>query len=281
MSDAGDRQAPTATQPEEEDQERNHDRYWKILRYKRSEFLDHLWRNLDRITYCYFGYLYYLDCSFFRFFLRCAIQMNYLTPKPTGLPMVPQKRSDIIALFGSGGFCFLWHIIASAPSAGELTNGYLHGGLIIDFIGQEGPISKWRLVYMDFAILFLQLVMLTVIAVKNDHDIESVRIEEGRQPPQDLDSEERGETRRYSTSQESSNGRSAQAQGDEEAVLMNGDEPVAGSAETNMQKKTFEISSGEYLIAKIDIVEQVKKQWKEGVTVTTDAPAIPHLRPTT
>lgn len=62
--------------------------------------------------------------------------MNYLTPKPMGLPMVPQKRSDIIALFGSGGFCFLWHVIASAPSAGELTNGYLHGGLIIDFIGQ-------------------------------------------------------------------------------------------------------------------------------------------------
>ncbi|KAG0125173.1 hypothetical protein HOY82DRAFT_572230 [Tuber indicum] len=280
MSDAGDRQPPAATQPEE-DQERNQDRYFKILRYKRSEFLDHLWRNLDRITYCYFGYLYYLDCSFFRFFLRCAIQMNYLTPKPMGLPMVPQKRSDIIALFGSGGFCFLWHVIASPPSAGELTNGYLHGGLIIDFIGQEGPISKWRLVYMDFAILFLQLVMLTVIAVKHDHDAESVRIEEGRQPPQDLDSEERGEARRYSTSSHGSfGGRSARVQGDEEAVLMNGDEPVAGSAETNMQKRTFEISSGEYLIAKINIVEHVKKQWNKGATVTTDAPAMPHLRPT-
>ncbi|PWW78859.1 DUF1746-domain-containing protein [Tuber magnatum] len=275
-----DRQPPAATQPEE-DQERNYDRYFKILRYKRSEFLDHLWRNLDRITYCYFGYLYYLDCSFFRFSLRCAIQMNYLTPKPTGFPIVPQKRSDIIALFGSGGFCFLWHIIASAPSAGELTNGYLHGGLIIDFIGQEGPISKWRLVYMDFAILFLQLVMLTVVAVKHDHDAESVRIEEGRQPPQDLDSEERGETRRYSTSlQESSSGRGARVQRDEEAILMNGDEPVAGSAETNIQKRAFEISSGEYLIANIDIVEHVKKQWNKSATVTTDAPVVPHLRST-
>jgi len=121
--------------------------------------------------------------------------------------------------------------------------------------------------------------MLTVIAVKHDHDAKSVRIEEGRQPPQDLDSEERGQTRRYSiSSQESSGGRSARVQGDEEAVLMNGDEPVAGSAETNMQKRTFEISSGEYLIAKIDIVEHVKKQWNKGATETTDASAIPHLR---
>lgn len=134
---------------------------------------------------------------------------------------------------------------------------------------------------MDFAILFLQLVMLTVIAVKHDHDAKSVRIEEGRQPPQDLDSEERGQTRRYSiSSQESSSGGSARAQGDEEAVLMNGDEPVAGSAETNMQKRTFEISSGEYLIAKIDIVEHVKKQWNKDATATTGASSTPHLRPT-
>lgn len=30
-------------------------------------------------------------------------------------------------------------MISAAPSAGEQSNGYLHGGLIIDFIGQGAP----------------------------------------------------------------------------------------------------------------------------------------------
>lgn len=48
------------------------------------------------------------------------------------------------------------------PEAGEATRGYLHGGLLIDFVGQKGPISKLHLVLLDVATLVLQLLMLAV-----------------------------------------------------------------------------------------------------------------------
>jgi hypothetical protein len=63
---------------------------------------------------------------------------------------------------------FLLHITYPAPSAGEDTRGYLHGGLMIDFIGQQGPTSKWKLAALDICILFLQLVMVSVHAKRRE-----------------------------------------------------------------------------------------------------------------
>jgi len=40
--------------------------------------------------------------------------------------------------------------------------GYLHGGIIIDLIGQKGPTSKLHLVLLDILVLLLQCLMLTV-----------------------------------------------------------------------------------------------------------------------
>ncbi|KAK1909178.1 hypothetical protein P3342_011256 [Pyrenophora teres f. teres] len=65
-------------------------------------------------------------------------------------------------LLFSFGVNFLLHLTYPAPSAGEDTRGYLHGGLMIDFIGQQGPTSKWKLGALDVCILFLQLVMVSV-----------------------------------------------------------------------------------------------------------------------
>lgn len=56
---------------------------------------------------------------------------------------------------------FLLHMLYAAPAAGEDTRGYLHGGLMIDFIGQQGPTSKWKLGGLDLCILVLQLVMVS------------------------------------------------------------------------------------------------------------------------
>lgn len=40
--------------------------------------------------------------------------------------------------------------------------GYLHGGVIVDLIGQKGPTSKVHLVLLDVLVLMLQCVMLAV-----------------------------------------------------------------------------------------------------------------------
>jgi hypothetical protein len=66
------------------------------------------------------------------------------------------------------GANFLLHQLSTAPAAGDDTRGYLHGGLVIDFVGQQGPTSKWRLGALDLCILLLQLVMVSV-HVKRRH----------------------------------------------------------------------------------------------------------------
>lgn len=119
-------------------------------------------------------------------------------------------------------FCFsinfILHGLYPAPAAGEDTRGYLHGGLIIDFIGQEGPTSKWKLVGLDMCILVLQLIMVSVhvkrrVLKKNLAKLSggssAARGAEGEQAEraadetaardQDADSEERGVLRRTDT----------------------------------------------------------------------------------
>jgi hypothetical protein len=75
-------------------------------------------------------------------------------------PDVPKPFLPLL-LF-SFGVNFLLHLTYPAPSAGEDTRGYLHGGLMIDFVGQQGPTSKWQLGTLDICILFLQLIMVSV-----------------------------------------------------------------------------------------------------------------------
>lgn len=61
---------------------------------------------------------------------------SFLTPKPAVLPPVPLHRLVLISIVGSATLCFLIHTLSDPPSAGEASGGYLHGGILIDFIGQ-------------------------------------------------------------------------------------------------------------------------------------------------
>ena len=56
----------------------------------------------------------------------------------------------------------LLHAILSLPAAGEATHGYLQGGVVVDFIGQKPPSSRFTLLLLDVAILGLQCFMLAV-----------------------------------------------------------------------------------------------------------------------
>jgi hypothetical protein len=60
----------------------------------------------------------------------------------------------------------VFHLLSSAPCAGEATRGYFHGHLIIDFVGQAGPTSKYRLVPLDLIVIFLQLLFLSGLIAK-------------------------------------------------------------------------------------------------------------------
>lgn len=100
------------------------------------------------------------SCSFLRFLLRAFTQFLYLTPKAPILPDPPVGKAVLGPILGSNLLCLFLHIWLSAPTAGEATRGYLHGGLAMDFIGQQGPTSKLHLVLLDLFLLALQLIML-------------------------------------------------------------------------------------------------------------------------
>lgn len=99
----------------------------------------------------------------------------------------------------------LLHLFTARSEAGEAMRGYLHGGVIIDLIGQKGPTSKFHLVILDLLVLGLQCFMLAVhvererlLAIKDALSSPALMAatdipREAVVSAQSLDAEERGE----------------------------------------------------------------------------------------
>lgn len=187
---------PTASQLAER---RKHNR--SQFTRKRSQLLDDLIHNLDVLIYAELSAIYYLDNSFFRLFIRGLLQFVLLSPKPKNIPVPGIEQQPVVsALLSINAICVFLHLWLRAPSAGEPTRGYLHGGLAIDFIGQLGPSSKVLMVLLDLLVVGLQMGMLSVVATRRRLDdkgkagaagtatVPSTSSTQG----QDVDSEERG-----------------------------------------------------------------------------------------
>jgi hypothetical protein len=86
----------------------------------------------------------------------------FLTPKPNFIPPIPKHQPFVGAIFIPNFICILLHILTARSEAGEAMRGYLHGGVIIDLIGQKGPTSKLHLVILDILVCLLQCFMLAV-----------------------------------------------------------------------------------------------------------------------
>lgn len=98
-----------------------------------------------------------------RFFFRGWCQQNFLSPKPDDWPLpLPAIQAQVLSVFFPTFICVLAHILESLPFAGETTRGYLHGGVIVDFIGQKPPSTRFTLFAFDILILGLQCLMLSV-----------------------------------------------------------------------------------------------------------------------
>ncbi|KAI9720363.1 MAG: hypothetical protein M1812_002868 [Candelaria pacifica] len=186
----------SGTQMEDQQQARS-----RIQNKKRAEIISDLLRNIDIMIYCELSALYYMDCSTFQFILRALVQFFYLTPKPPLFPEPPKSRPYVGAILGTNTLCALLHIVYARPEAGEAMRGYLHGGLVIDFVGQKGPVSKFWLLMLDLLTLTMQLFMLAahlqhqnVKAMPNlGAGPSSIVSQDGATTSaQNLDSEERG-----------------------------------------------------------------------------------------
>ncbi|KAI1280956.1 hypothetical protein F5Y07DRAFT_386825 [Xylaria sp. FL0933] len=156
---------------------------------KKLDFLTHLSLNLDT-----------LFCSFFRLFIRWMAQTLFVSPKTEDTVLIVPNY-HVSAVVAPNLLCIFLHLISSPLEAGEASRGYLHGGILVDFIGQKAPASRFTLILLDAVVLAIQCFMITV-------NIEKERIRNVIKPPrvnaipgvairapathQDHDSEERG-----------------------------------------------------------------------------------------
>ncbi|OAA63675.1 DUF1746 domain containing protein [Niveomyces insectorum RCEF 264] len=130
---------------------------------KKLQFLTELMKHLDMLVYAELCALYYMDCSFSRFFIRSVAQSLFLSPRSDDFFLATAAhKPHVFAVFVPNALCMLIHLLASLPQASEATRGYLHGGILIDFVGQKAPTSRAILLFLDLVILAVQCLMLAV-----------------------------------------------------------------------------------------------------------------------
>ncbi len=138
---------------------------------------------------------------------------------------------------------------------------------MIDFVGQESPVSKWRLLALDVLVLALQVLILAVtlerkkIAVDGD-----VLVEEVEEARQDHDSEERGMLRRDETAQDgielqdirhTSSGRTGGDEDRERDELHDSDESI----EPREQHPLDPFLTGQAVIVNVHVMDTIRSQW--------------------
>lgn len=114
--------------------------------------------------------------------IRWVAQALFISPKADDSALII-PNFHVSAILGPNVLCILVHLLASLPEAGEASRGYLHGGILFDFIGQKAPTSKLSLLILDIMIFGLQCFMLTV-------NMEKERIRKVVKPRRLLDSQE-------------------------------------------------------------------------------------------
>ncbi|KAF4122445.1 Fungal domain of unknown function (DUF1746) [Geosmithia morbida] len=130
---------------------------------KKLELVTHLLKGLDNLVFAELSAMYYMECSTFRLIIRAVSQAMYLSPKSESFPfLMPASRMHVALVVLPNLWCMLIHLLAALPEGREYHRGYLHGGVIIDFIGQEPPVHRLYYILADVFLLVLQCLMLTI-----------------------------------------------------------------------------------------------------------------------
>jgi hypothetical protein len=238
-----------------------------FFRFSRKRRLDDLISTLDRLVWVEIALLYYLDNSFLRFLLRAAVQIVYLMPKSPPFPE-PTTSQFVFGVIMTMNFtCIVLHLYSSQPKAGEATRGYLHGGLLLDFIGQQGPTSKLYLLLLDFFVTFLQFLSLAVVVKRKDLEkvkeanittsqpVVATQSEMEPLATQNHDAEERGERRRGSILEEA-------LAPEESAGLLDEQGQQRGCAILNLQYAQSDvIASGQAMIVELYVWDALRERY--------------------
>jgi hypothetical protein len=173
-------------------------------------------------------------------------------------------------IFFTNSVSILLHTFLTAPEASEAARGYLHGGLLVDFIGELGPISKFKLFLLDILTTCLQLFVLAAVLEKRDlvrkitNRVDRATgvtvIDQGQVEDvgQGHNAEERG---LFPSDGTPSQGLEMKTLGSDE-----GRQPVLGSSPLSQRLSRDEhhldqFRTGQYLLANLDILDIVRRPW--------------------
>ncbi|KAM0799335.1 hypothetical protein BDR22DRAFT_856273 [Usnea florida] len=249
-------------------------------REQKAKCLTHLIRNIDIMFYCQLSILYYMDLSLFKFLLRALPHWFYFTPKPSIFPPPPSTHRPYVGMiFGNNIICMLLHLAFRPPAAGEATRGYLLGGLLIDFVGQESPVSRWRLLALDALVLALQVLVMAVMLEKRKLAVEGedVVVEEVEEARQDYDSEERGMMRQYTMQDDielqdmrpTPSGRTGGDEDRERDELLESEESSVGRDRHPLDP----FLTGQAVIVNVRVIEIIRSQWHSTADTSGEATA--------
>ncbi|OQN97796.1 hypothetical protein B0A48_16117 [Cryoendolithus antarcticus] len=235
---------------------------------KRGSLLEDLINQLDILVYAELSCIYYMDCSFLRFIFRAMVHFTLLSPKPSAYPRPFEPQPYAAGVLIPNVLCMLLHLWLHAPSAGEATRGVLQGGLIMDFIGQQGPSSKVMLLLLDLLVLWLQLVQLSAHLSREKlrnapSGVTAARAVTAVPSAQDLDSEERGVRRSLETDEQT--GIELQSLNPSGRTLDPESEPLVAAAADAPQADAIIFDafySGQIILGDFDIWTTAVEQWK-------------------
>ena len=164
----------------------------------------------------------------------------------------------------------LLHLIFGPPAAGEATRGYLHGGLLIDFVGQKSPVARWKVMVLDLLVLALQVLVFGVTverrAIRSQGESPANVEEVANEQTQDYDSEERGMLRQDSSTvevfemqdfQHTSWRTSSSVDRGRDELLQH-----PSSSESRNHHPLESYYTGQQVIANLHLIDLVRTQWQ-------------------
>ena len=154
--------------------------------------------------------------------------------------------------------------------------GYIHGWFFIDFVGELGPVSKIRLVLLDFLIMVLQFVILALVLEREElkkdmagslgGSAATTTLEETGLAAEDHDAEERGVHRTALGGLRGNEGfemqplRSSEGGSDNDQEELEPDPSLPRSSRSEHPLDTF--NSGQHVVANLHVIETIRSSYR-------------------
>lgn len=150
-----------------------------ILYKRKKYFLQDLRSSVKFLGFVLLGIVYLRDLSMLRFGIRAFAHYSLSNPFPT--PSMNMTVSDeskkalskfhFVMVLSVNSFCCLMHLVFGSYKTTLSPDGFLHGGMSIQFIGERLPYKNIELIVLDICIFFIQMVYHSLMCMTDDSEV--------------------------------------------------------------------------------------------------------------